>query len=232
MKAMILAAGRGERMRPLTDNTPKPLLIAGAKHLIEYHLLNLAAAGFNEVVINVAWLGQQIIDTIGNGEKYNLSIMYSNEGEQALETGGGIYNALPLLGDEPFLVVNGDVWTDYPFKQLYQFPLKDKAHLVLVNNPPHHPHGDFILSNKRLIDAPKNNHTDKFTFSGIGVYSADFFNVQTKKKYPLAPMIKNYIIQNKISAELYNGQWMDIGTQQRLVDLNAILRELSRNTNN
>jgi N-acetyl-alpha-D-muramate 1-phosphate uridylyltransferase len=212
MKAMILAAGRGERMRPLTDSTPKPLLMAGSQRLIEYHLHNLAKAGFKGVVINVAWLGQQIIDTIGNGEKYNLNIVYSNEGDKALETGGGIVNALPLLGDGPFLVINGDVWTDYPFETLYEFSLQDKAHLVLVNNPEHHPQGDFSILNNRLTESD----TKKFTYSGIGVYSADFFKDRSNSKFPLAPMIKQYISENKISGEVFSGKWMDIGTQQRL----------------
>jgi len=219
MKAMILAAGRGERMRPLTDTTPKPLLMAGSKRLIEYHLYNLASAGFKEVVINVAWLGQQIIDTIGSGEKYNLNIVYSNEGDQALETGGGIYNALPLLGSEPFLVINGDVWTDYPFKKLYNFSLKDKAHLVLVNNPQHHPEGDFSIAENRLTEGG----FKKFTFSGIGIYSTDFFTGHQQKKYPLAPMIREYISENNISSELYTGKWMDIGTEQRLQELKLYL---------
>jgi len=219
MKAMILAAGRGERMRPLTDATPKPLLMAGSKRLIEYHLYNLAAAGFKDVVINVAWLGQQIIDTIGRGEKYNLNIVYSNEGDQALETGGGIYNALPLLGNEPFLVINGDVWTDYPFKKLYNFALKDKAHLVLVNNPEHHPEGDFSILENRLT----NGGVKKYTFSGIGVYCANFFTDHSQRKFPLAPMIREYISENNVSGELYTGQWMDIGTVQRLQDLKLLL---------
>lgn len=215
MKAMILAAGRGERMRPLTDHTPKPLLMAGSKRLIEFHLMNLAKAGFKDVVINVAWLGSLIIDTLGNGENYNLNITYSNEKDQALETGGGIYNALPLLGEEPFLVINGDVWTDYPFEKLYDFSLQDKAHLVLVKNPEHNPDGDFSISANRLNE----NESEKFTYSGIGVYSADFFSKHNDGKYPLAPMIRKYISENKISGELYNGNWMDIGTQQRLNDL-------------
>jgi len=215
MKAMILAAGRGERMRPLTDTTPKPLLMAGSKRLIEYHLLSLAKAGFKDVVINVAWLGQKIIDTLGNGEAYNLNIIYSNEKEQALETGGGIYNALPLLGDQPFLVINGDVWTDYPFKKLYDYPLTDKAHLVLVKNPDHNSGGDFYLTNNRLNE----EGTEKFTYSGIGVYSADFFSQSNNRKFPLAPMIRQAISENKISGELYEGYWMDIGNQQRLNDL-------------
>jgi len=220
MKAMILAAGRGERMRPLTDHTPKPLLMAGSKRLIEYHLFNLANAGFKDVVINVAWLGQKIIDTLGKGEKYNLNIAYSNEGEQALETGGGIYNALPLLGNEPFLVINGDVWTDYPFKELRNISLQDKAHLVLVNNPEYNPDGDFSILNNRLIE----NTPEKYTFSGIGVYSADFFKGYNNGKFPLAPMIRRYISENKISGELFKGRWMDIGTQQRLDDLTQLVK--------
>lgn len=221
MKVMILAAGRGERMRPLTDTTPKPLLMAGNKRLIEYHLTNLANAGFKEVVINVAWLGQQIIDTIGSGEKYNLNIIYSNEGDQALETGGGIFNALALLGEEPFLVINGDIWTDYPLENLYDYPLKDKAHLVLVNNPEHNPQGDFSILDGRLVEGV----SEKCTFSGLGVYSSSFFETSDKGKYPLAPMIRNYINKDKISAELYQGKWMDIGTQERLEDLSAYSKE-------
>jgi len=220
MKAMILAAGRGERLRPLTDTLPKPLLMAGEKRLIEYHLFNLAEAGFKDVVINVAWLGQKIIDILGDGEKYNLKITYSNEGAQALETGGGIYNALNFLGESPFLVINGDIWTDYPLEKLYNFKLKDKAHLVLVNNPQHHLQGDFSILDNRLTE----NLTDRFTFSGIGVYSTGFFNdyegdENSQGKVPLAPMIRQYISKNEISGELFKGQWMDIGTRQRLDEL-------------
>jgi len=221
MKAMILAAGRGERLRPLTDNIPKPLLMAGSRRLIEYHLFNLASAGFKDVIINVAWLGQKIIDALGNGEKYNLNITYSDEGVQALETGGGIYNALSLLGDEPFLVINGDVWTDYPFKKLLNFSLQDKAHLVLVNNPDHNRDGDFSILNNRLIE---NSLEKKYTFSGVGVYSADFFKGHSSGKFPLAPMIRQYITENEISGELFNGIWVDIGTKQRLDDLIQLLK--------
>ena len=217
---MILAAGRGERMRPLTDVTPKPLLQAGPHRLIEYHLINLARAGFTEVIINVAWLGQQIIEALGNGEKYNINICYSNEGDQALETGGGIFKALPLLGDAPFLVVNGDVWTDYPFENLQSFQLKDKAHLILINNPAHNPKGDFAISKDRLL----NEARDKFTFSGIGVYSKEFFTTSCDGKYPLAPMIRKYIDSNEISGEVYDGRWIDIGTPQRLESLIDLLK--------
>ena len=206
-------------MRPLTDITPKPLLQAGPHRLIEYHLINLAQAGFTEVIINVAWLGQQIIEALGNGEKYNLNISYSNEGDQALETGGGIYNALPLLGEEPFLVINGDVWTDYPFESVRSFQLKDKAHLILINNPEHNPKGDFAINNNRLL----NDERDRYTFSGIGVYSKDFFTTSSDGKYPLAPMIRNYIDSNEISGEVYEGRWIDIGTPQRLKSLTDLL---------
>ncbi len=218
MKAMILAAGRGERMRPLTDTTPKPLLKVGGKRLIEYHLEKLANAGVRDVVINVAWLGQQIIDTLGNGEKYSLTIHYSEEGE-ALETGGGIYHALPLLGDEPFLVVNGDIWTDYPFEQLVSLEQKGLAHLVLVNNPAHNPQGDFSIRDHRLVD----DATEKFTFSGIGIYSKEFFSHSEDGKYPLAPMIRRYIETGQVSGEVYRGDWWDIGTPQRLVELDRHL---------
>ena len=217
---MILAAGRGERMRPLTDVTPKPLLQAGSHRLIEYHLFNLAQAGFTDVIINVAWLGQQIINELGNGEKYNLNISYSNEGDHALETGGGIYNALPLLGEEPFLVINGDVWTDYPFEKLRSYKLKDKAHLVLINNPAHNLTGDFAINNGRML----NDEKDRYTFSGIGIYSKDFFTTSSDGKYPLAPMIRKYIDSNEISGEVYEGRWIDIGTPQRLESLTDLLR--------
>ncbi len=212
MKAMILAAGRGERLRPLTDQTPKPLLHIGKHRLIEYHLMNLQKAGFNNIVINIAWLGQQIIDTLGDGTQYGVHIDYSNEGDSALETGGGIFRALPLLGDDPFLVVNGDIWTNYPLQHLYNYPLDGMAHLVLVNNPPQHPQGDFYLSNNKLVE----KGDVKFTFSGIGVYCKEFFNGKTDGKFPLAPMIREFTKQGLISAELYDGEWDDIGTAERL----------------
>lgn len=219
MKAMILAAGRGERMRPLTDTTPKPLLKVGGKRLIEYHLENLKRAGINEVVINVAWLGQQIIDTLGDGSRYGLRLQYSNEGEHALETAGGIFHALPLLGSEPFLVVNGDIWTDYAFADIPALKPRDMAHLVLVNNPPHHPEGDFSLLQDRLVESAE----EKYTFSGIGVYHADFFSGCEEGKFPLAPLIRQFISEEKISGELYQGEWWDIGTPKRLQSLDAHL---------
>lgn len=212
---MILAAGRGERMRPLTNTTPKPLIQAGKHRLIEYHLMNLQRAGFTDIVINTAWLGKQIIDTLGNGSNYGLTIQYTDEGEQALETGGGIFNALPLLGNDPFVVINGDIWSDYPLKNLINLQPNGTAHLVLVNNPPHHPEGDFFLHNNRLIATGKK----KYTYSGIGVYTKRFFSQQTNNIFPLAPIIRRDIKQNLISAELYNGNWYDIGTMERLQEL-------------
>jgi MurNAc alpha-1-phosphate uridylyltransferase len=218
---MILAAGRGERMRPLTDELPKPLLKAGPHCLIEYHLYQLAEAGFSEVVINVAWLGQKIIDTIGNGERYGLQIHYSNEGEQALETAGGIFQALTLLGEQPFVVINGDVWSDYPYAELKDFEPSGLAHLVLVNNPEHNPQGDFAIEHNRVL----NQGEQKFTFSGIGVYRADFFAGMSQGKAPLAPMLRAAIERGQVSGEIYRGHWLDIGTPQRLRQLEQLLQQ-------
>ena len=215
MKAMILAAGRGERMRPLTDGTPKPLLQAGKYKLIEYHLNNLAAAGFKDIVINIAWLGQQIMNTLGDGRSYGLNIEYSDEGSQALETGGGIFNALHLLGDDPFLVINGDIHTDFPLKKLNGFTPEGLAHLVLISNPPHNPEGDFYITNNKLAT----EGDQKFTFSGIGIYTKSFFQGQENGAFPLAPLFKKYANQHLISAEFYAGQWEDIGTTERLEEL-------------
>lgn len=212
MRAMILAAGRGQRMRPLTDHTPKPLLHIGKHRLIEHHLYNLAHAGFRDIVINIAWLGQQIPQTLGDGSAYGVKISYSDEGDHALETGGGIFKALPLLGNEPFLVVNGDIWTDYPFKRLHNFHLHGLAHLVLVKNPPQHPQGDFYLHDSKLVETGEH----KFTFSGVGVYKKEFFAGQTGGAFPLAPMIREFTKRGLISAELYQGEWDDIGTVERL----------------
>jgi len=215
MKAMILAAGRGERMRPLTDTTPKPLIQAGKYRLIEYHLINLKKAGFSEIIINVAWLGKQIVETLGDGSDYGLSIQYSDEGDSALETGGGIFNALPLLGNEPFVVINGDIWTDYPLSNLINLQPEGTAHLVMINNPQHNPEGDFFLHHNKLVESGE----EKATYSGIGVYTKDFFKHQQNNAFPLAPIIRADIKQQVISAELYGGAWYDIGTTDRLQQL-------------
>lgn len=217
MKAMILAAGRGERMRPLTDITPKPLLKVGGKALIEYHLENIRLAGIYDVVINHAWLGTQIETSLGDGSRYGLSIEYSREGE-ALETAGGIQRALPLLGDKPFIAINGDIWTDYSLKSLPQEPV-GLAHLVLVNNPPHHPTGDFMLQSGYLLPEGPNC----LTFSGIGLYRPELFVGLTPGKSPLAPLLREAMNNREITGERYTGRWFDIGTPERLQELDDML---------
>ena len=199
-------------MRPLTDHTPKPLLQIGKQRLIEYHLTNLASAGFTDIVINIAWLGKQIRETLGDGSHYGVTIAYSDEADSALETGGGIYKALPLLGEQPFLVVNGDIWTDYPLQNLLHHTPAGLAHLVLVNNPPQHPQGDFYLAANKLVASGSH----KLTFSGIGVYEKTFFAAKTGGAFPLAPMIREFTQRGLVSAELYLGEWDDIGTVERL----------------
>lgn len=214
MKAMILAAGRGERMRPLTDNTPKPLLWSGSKRLIEYLIESLAAAGFIDLVINHAYLGGQIEQALGNGGRYGVQIRYSPEGAQGLETGGGIFQALPLLGKEPFLAVNGDIWTDYPFTRVQQAPI-GLAHLILVDNPPYSPQGDFALQGKRIAAVGAN----KLTFSGIGVYRPELFAQCRPGRFPLAPLLREAMPWGWVTGERYRGQWRDIGTPARLQHL-------------
>lgn len=220
-RAMILAAGRGERMRPLTDHTPKPLLPVAGKPLIVRHIERLARAGFNELVINLAHRGQQIMDFLGDGSRWNLLIKYSDEGEgQALETGGGIFKALPLLGDTPFLVINGDVCSDVDFARL-ALPPGRLAHLVLVDNPDHHPGGDFALHEGVVSDAAIN----KLTFSGIGVYSPGLFAGCSAGKFPLGPLLREAMKSGQVSGEYFQGNWMDVGTPERLRALDATFRE-------
>ena len=214
MKAMILAAGRGERLRPLTDETPKPLIKVAGKSLIEYHLENLAKAGISEIIINTAWLAEKIHQQLGNGSSYGVTIQYSDEG-QALETAGGIIKALPLLGDEPFLVVNGDIWCDFDFSTLPDLNNNTQAHLVLVNNPEHNPDGDFSLVN----DFIKNTGIEMKTFSGIGIYKPDFFKEQNNGALPLAPIIRKKCESNLVSGQFYNGAWSDVGTVESLEEL-------------
>lgn len=217
MKAMILAAGRGERMRPLTDQTPKPLLKVGGKALIEYHLDNIKRAGIDEVIINHAWLGQQIETALGAGRRYGLRIEYSREGE-ALETAGGIQRALTLLGDEPFIAINGDIWTDYPLQSLPPLPT-GLAHLVLVDNPPQHPAGDFMLQAGRLL--PEGDNC--LTFSGIGLYRPELFAGLAPGKSPLAPLLRAAMTRGEVTGEYYSGRWFDIGTPERLQELDQLL---------
>ncbi|MCI9876264.1 N-acetylmuramate alpha-1-phosphate uridylyltransferase MurU [Pseudomonas atacamensis] len=223
MKAMILAAGKGERMRPLTLTTPKPLVRAAGVPLIEYHLRALAAAGFNEVVINHAWLGQQIEDHLGDGSRFGLSIQYSPEGEP-LETGGGIFRALSLLGDDAFLVVNGDIWTDYDFSVLHQ-PINGLAHLVLADNPPHHPKGDFTLIDGKVQDGEPDAQT--LTYSGIGVLHPQLFDGCSDGAFKLAPLLRNAMAKGEVTGERLKGHWVDVGTHERLAEAEALI-EASR----
>lgn len=216
MKAMILAAGRGERLRPITDSIPKPLVKVRGKSLIQHHVEALVSAGFTELVINHAWFGEKIEAALGDGSRFGASIQYSAEGT-ALETGGGIHKALPLLGDDPFLVVNGDVFTDYPFAQLTNQPSK-LVHLVLVSNPPQHPKGDFALQGEMLCSQGADMHT----FSGIGVYSPSFFKDCKPGKFSIAPMLYGAIEQEQVTGELYQGMWEDVGTVERLNKLNEV----------
>ncbi|MDH0645844.1 nucleotidyltransferase family protein [Pseudomonas sp. GD03858] len=221
MKAMILAAGKGERMRPLTLHTPKPLVPAAGKPLIEYHLEALARAGVTEVVINHAWLGQQIEDHLGDGSRFGLRIRYSPEGEP-LETGGGIFKALPLLGDAPFLLVNGDVWTDYDFSAL-NAPLVGLAHLVLVDNPGHHGRGDFRLTDGQVSDGDDAPGT--LTFSGISVLDPALFEGCLPGAFKLAPLLRKAMAAGQVSGEHYRGHWIDVGTLERLADVERLIGE-------
>ncbi len=219
MKAMILAAGHGTRMRPLTDHTPKPLLQAGGKPLIVWHIEKLARAGFRDIVINLAWLGWKIPEALGDGSRWNIRLHYSDEQhEGALETAGGIIKALPLLGDEPFLVVNGDVWCDYPCLP-YTLGENDLAHLVLVNNPEHNPNGDFALHDGRV----SSDGESRLTFSGIGYYHPQLFAGLEYGKRPLAPLLRQAMQRGQVSGEWFGGDWRDIGTPERLAELDRDL---------
>ncbi|MEN8107290.1 MAG: N-acetylmuramate alpha-1-phosphate uridylyltransferase MurU [Pseudomonadota bacterium] len=215
MKAMILAAGRGERMRPLTDSMPKPLLRIGGQTLIERHIHALVQAGIQELVINYAHLGETLVRTLGDGSSYGVNIHWSPEPEGALETGGGIFNALPLLGTDPFIVVNADIWTDFPFAEL-PAAADSLAHLVLVDNPEHHPDGDFILSADRVTRGSGR----RLTFSGIGVYRPALFEGCSAGAFPLAPLLRKAMADDKVSGVHYQGVWYDIGTPERLQEVN------------
>ena len=231
MKALIFAAGLGERMRPLTDSTPKPLLAVGGKRLIEWHLEKLAALGIEDVVVNTSWLAEQFPDTLGNGARWNLRIAYAYEGGTPLETGGGMLNALPLLGDDPFLLVNGDVWTDYDFGRLPREPA-GLAHLVMVDRPPQATHGDFALDDAGHVRADGEH---KLTYSGIGVYRPRLLDgwqdivrepaiANGKPRFPLAPILRAHMPAGAITGEHHRGRWTDVGTPERLARLDAGLR--------
>ncbi len=229
MKAMILAAGRGQRMRPLTDHTPKPLLKAAGRSLIEWQILKLAKAGVSHLVVNNAWLGDQIEQALGDGSAWGVHIQHSAE-EVALETAGGIARALPLLGNQPFLVINGDIWCDWPLERAAHIAKSMSetagtlAHLVLVNNPEHHPNGDFALSDDGLI---KPDGESRLTFSGIGIYHPDMFvSLDPDRAAPLAPLLRQAMLQDKVSGEHHRHIWMDIGTPERLQELSKALSDL------
>lgn len=218
--AMILAAGRGERMRPLTDHTPKPLLEVGGKPLIVWHIERLAAAGMERLVINHAHLGEQLEERLADGARWGVQILYSAEGQgKALETGGGIYKALPLLGDRPFLVVNGDIWCDVDFASL-QLSANDLAQLVLVRNPPHNPAGDFYLDADGRV---RPQGEPRLTFSGIGVYRPELFAACSAGAFPLAPLLREAMADDRVGGHQHDGHWMDIGTPERLQQLNREL---------
>jgi MurNAc alpha-1-phosphate uridylyltransferase len=220
MKAMILAAGKGERLRPLTLHTPKPLVRAGGVPLIEYHVQALAKAGFDDIVVNHAWLGQQIEDYLGDGQRYGVRLRYSPEGEP-LETGGGIFRALPLLGDEPFVIVNGDIWTDFDFARLRR-PYTGLAHLVLVDNPVQHPHGDFVLADGVIREGQPGEA--QFTYSGICVLHPRLFTNCQPEAFKLAPLWRQAMgIAGQVTGEHFAGQWIDVGTHERLADLERLL---------
>ncbi|MEN5060575.1 N-acetylmuramate alpha-1-phosphate uridylyltransferase MurU [Luteimonas sp. TWI1416] len=230
MKALIFAAGLGERMRPLTDHTPKPLLVAGGKPLIVWHLERLAAAGVREVVLNVSWLAEQFAPALGDGERWGLRLHYSHEGAPPLETGGGMLQALPVLGEAPFLAINGDIWSDHDPASLPREPAGD-AHLVLVDNPAHHTQGDFVLEGDRVRAAG----SDRLTFAGIGVYRptllAGWRDIiggtpgadATPPRFRLAPLLRAAMDRGAVSGEHHRGAWTDVGTPERLAELDAAL---------
>jgi len=224
IRAMILAAGLGERMRPLTESCPKPLLEVGGRALIEYHLSALLEAGITDIVINVSHLGDQIERRLGDGARYGVSIEYSRE-LSPLETAGGIAHALHLLGSAPFLVINGDIWCDYPYSQLPQ-QIEGEAHLVLVDNPPHHPTGDFILNTRGMVVEAAGAHK-RLTFAGIGIYRPELFQgIAEYQPAPLAPLLISAMREGRVTGEHYRGEWLDIGTPERLQELDRKLKEV------
>ncbi|HEY2591903.1 MAG TPA: nucleotidyltransferase family protein [Steroidobacteraceae bacterium] len=237
MRAMVLAAGRGERMRPLSDRTPKPLLSAGGKPLIGHLLDGLARAGIREVVINLSWLGAQIREALGDGAAYGVHIVYSEEGPVPLETGGGVLHALPHLGAEPFLVVSGDIWTDFDFGRLTHVagPARDAgasrdaeadARIVLVPNPSFHPRGDFALDGDRVVERAG----ETLTYANIGLYRRELFAECSPGRFPLVTLLRRAIAAGRLRGELFNGGWMNLGTPEQLATLDARLAEPERAT--
>ena len=224
MKAMILAAGRGERMRPLTDHMPKPLIEVAGRSLIEHAVTRLRDAGMTELVINLGYLGAKIPQRLGDGMALGVHITYSDEGDPPLETGGGVFRALPLLGSEPFLLVNSDVYADYDFMPLVQratqLPTQDLAHLVLVPNPAHRPDGDFSLQDDRAL----NDGASRYTFSGLSILRPQLFCACEDGRFALAPLLRQAAACGQLGGELFDGRWSDVGTPQRLAELEASLR--------
>ncbi|MGB6485593.1 MAG: nucleotidyltransferase family protein [Steroidobacteraceae bacterium] len=214
---MLLAAGRGERLRPITDIVPKPLVAIAGKPLIVYHLEALARADVRDVVINLSWLGEKIRATLGDGSRYGVRIAYSEEGPVPLETGGGIHRALPLLGPNPFLVINSDVWTDMDFSRVPTLEEGAEARLLLAPNPPHHPRGDFGLEGDFVVAG----EADRFTYTGIGVYRSELFAGCAPGKFPLLPLLKRAIAARRLRGKVYRGEWLDIGSPERLAWLDA-----------
>ncbi|MGI9228220.1 MAG: N-acetylmuramate alpha-1-phosphate uridylyltransferase MurU [Gammaproteobacteria bacterium] len=222
MKCMLLAAGLGERLRPLTNNIPKPLIKIAGKPLIEHHLERLKSAGFENIVINLSYLGDIIKTYLGDGRKYGVDISYSYEGDTPLETAGGIIHALPLLGDEPFLVINSDIWCNHKLS-FANLSNKKQAHLVLINNPPHNPKGDFVYEFGKVFNTGKNF----LTYSGIGIYHPNLFKNYSKKKLVLAPILRDAIEKDLVSAEYFTGSWFDIGTPDRLKQADDYITSLT-----
>ena len=218
MKAMVLAAGRGERMRPITDTVPKPLVRVGGRPLIAWHLAALARAGVREVVINLSWLGEQLRTALGAGADFGLRITYSEEGPVPLETGGGIFRALPLLGPEPFLVLSGDIWTDIDLGGVRLEPEAD-AHLVLIPNPPHHPRGDFGLEGNVVVQ----RDSERLTYANVGIYRPEFFAGCAAGRFPLLEPLNRAIAARLVRGEVHRGAWSDVGTPERLAQLEARL---------
>lgn len=223
MKAMILAAGRGERMRPLTDTLPKPLLKVGGKMLIEYHLEKLKVAQVNDIVINHAWLGEKVEQALGDGSRYGLNITYSAEGE-ALETAGGIIKALPLLGRDPFIVINGDIFCELDFSSITT-PIQGLAHLILVDNPLHNTEGDFALTEQGEVSQLSQDGKSKLTFSGVGIYHPDLFKNLPEGRLALAPVLRQAMDAHAVTGSHYRGMWHDIGTPERLSELDLYLKD-------
>lgn len=221
MKAMILAAGKGERMRTLTQNTPKPLLRVANKPLLEHHLMALAAAGIHEIVINTWYLGEQIVAEIGTGERFGLSVRYSVESE-LLNTGGGIVNALPLLGTEPFLLLSADIFSDFPIITLPHEPI-GLAHLVMVDNPPYKQHGDFALEKGKI----KSDGLQKYTYGNIGIFRPEFFAHAPVGAFPLGELLRQHIAADLITGQYYNGMWHNVGTPEDLESLNLAFTDIA-----